>query len=179
MDKICFVSGNENKYKEVEEILDVNLDYANIDIEEIQSEDIYKIIKEKAKSAYNILKKPVVVEDVGLYLECLNRFPGPFIKFLISSIGAKGISDLVRNYNEKTTVVRCVVCFFDGKEFKFFTGDVIGKIVSPIGKEGFGFDPIFKPNHSKKTFAQMKKEEKNTISHRAIAWKKFKDFLKK
>ena len=54
-----------------------------------------------------------------------------------------------------------------------------GKIVNPVGKKGFGFDPIFKPKGSKKTFAQMTKAQKNKVSHRSIAWNKFKEFLEK
>ena len=179
MKEIYFVSGNENKYKEIQEILDVELNHFEIDLPEIQSKDIYEIVREKAKLAYHILGKPVIVEDVGFYLECLNRFPGPFIKFLISDIGAEGIYDLVKNYKEKTCVVRDVVCFFDGKNFSYFTGDVNGKIVKPVGKKDFGFDPIFKPKGSKKTFAQMTKAQKNKVSHRSIAWNKFKEFLEK
>ncbi|MCK5449389.1 RdgB/HAM1 family non-canonical purine NTP pyrophosphatase [Candidatus Pacearchaeota archaeon] len=179
MEEIYFVSGNKNKYEEIQKIININLGHFEINLEEIQSKDIYEIVREKAKFAYNILKKPVIVEDVGFYLECLNQFPGPLIKFLIGSIGPEGISNLVKNYKEKACVVRCVLCFFDGKKFNFFTGDVNGKIVKPIGRKGFGFDPIFKPKGNKKTFAQMTKAQKNKISHRSIAWNKFGEFLGK
>ena len=174
-----FVTGNKNKYNEVNEILNGRVKFAEMDLVEIQSGDIYEIVKHKAKEAYGILKKSVLVEDISLYLECLNKFPGPFIKFMISSIGPEGIYNLVKNYKEKTAIVRCVVCHFDGKEFKFFTGDVKGKIVSPKGKNGWGFDPIFMPDGKKKTFSQMKKADKNKISHRGVVWNKFKEFLEK
>lgn len=177
MADFVFITGNENKFKEVFEILDGKVERIDLDLSEIQSDDIYKIVKDKASRAYNLIGKPVLVEDIGLYLECLNRFPGPLIKFLISSIGADGISQLVKNYKDKTAVVRCVVCYFDGKNFKFFTGDLKGKIVSPSGKSGFGFDPIFQPDGRKTTLAKMRMDEKNKTSYRAIAWGKFKSFL--
>jgi non-canonical purine NTP pyrophosphatase (RdgB/HAM1 family) len=177
--EIYFVSANKNKYEEIKNILGKELNYFEADLPEIQSEDIYKIVKEKALAAYYLLGKPVIIEDVGFYLECLKQFPGPLIKFLIKAIGPEGIYNLVKNYQEKNCVVRNVVCFFDGKQFNFFTGDVNGKIVKPIGKNGFGFDPIFKPKGSKKTFGQMTKKEKNKISPRVIAWNKFKEFIKK
>ena len=138
MEEITFVTGNKNKYKEVNEIFDGKIIFAEIDLVEIQSRDIYEVVKHKAKEVYKILKKSVLVEDISLYLECLNKFPGPFIKFMISSIGPEGIYNLVKNYREKVAIVRCVVCYFDGEEFKFFTGDVKGKIVSPKGKNGGG-----------------------------------------
>ncbi|MBU2612149.1 MAG: RdgB/HAM1 family non-canonical purine NTP pyrophosphatase [Nanoarchaeota archaeon] len=179
MEELYFVTGNKEKCKEVNKILKGKIKFANLNLNEIQSGEIYEIVKHKAKEAYKILGEKVVVEDISLYLECLNRFPGPFVKFMIASIGSEGIYKMVKNYREKTAVVRCVVCHFDGKEFKFFTGDVKGKIVSPKGKNGWGFDPIFMPDGKKKTFSQMKKSEKNEISHRAIALRKFKTFLEK
>ena len=64
---------------------------------------------------------------------------------------------------------------FDGKNFSFFTGEVKGKTVSPKGKSNFGFDPIFQPNGYTKPYGELK--NKNKISHRAIAWKKFEKFI--
>ena len=83
----------------------------------------------------------------------------------------------MKNFNNRNAVTRCVVCYFDGKKFSFFTGDVLGKVVDPKNRKAFGFDSIFKPNHLKKTFASLSLEEKNAISHRAIAWKKFEEFF--
>jgi non-canonical purine NTP pyrophosphatase (RdgB/HAM1 family) len=179
MEEIYFVSGNENKFEEAKKILGNDLNFLRMEIKEIQSEDIYEIVKEKAKIAYCAMKKPIIVEDAGFYLECLNGFPGPLVKNLISSVGPKGIYELVKNYKEKTCVVRCVLCYFDGEHFNFFTGDIKGKIVRPAGKNGFGFDPIFRPDGEKKTFGQISMEQKNKISHRNIAWNKFKEFLEK
>ena len=179
MENVYLVTGNENKFEEAQKILGIDLNFLKMNLEEIQSEDIYKIVKEKAKIAYNAIKRPVIVEDVGFYLECLNSFPGPLVKNMVSSLGPTGIYELVKNYKEKTCVVRCVICYFDGSHFNFFTGDIKGKIVRPAGKNGFGFDPVFRPDGKKKTFGQMSKEQKNEISHRKIAWNKFKEFLKK
>ncbi|MDP3966593.1 MAG: RdgB/HAM1 family non-canonical purine NTP pyrophosphatase [archaeon] len=179
MEELYFVTGNKSKYNEVKEIFGKEIERLDLNLDEVQSGDIYEISREKARKAYEISGRTVVVEDIGFYLECLNKFPGPLIKFFISSIGIDGIYSLVKKYKDNTAIVRCVVCYFDGKEFHFFTGDLRGKVVSPKGKNNFGFDPIFQPDKSKKTLAEMKKEEKNEISHRAIAWNKFKEFLDK
>ena len=67
----------------------------------------------------------------------------------------------------------------DGQKHQF-EGIIKGKIIDvPLGKDGFGYDPIFVPNGYDKTFAQMSLSEKNKISHRAIATKKLIDFLNK
>ncbi len=179
MKEIYFVTGNENKYKEVCEILGKEIKRIELDLEEIQSDDPYKIAKKKVLEAYRILKKPVIVEDISLHIEALNGFPGPLIKFMRSSLKPEGIYQIMKSHKNKNTIARCVVACFDGKNINFFTGDIKGKIVAPKGKSKFGFDPIFQPNGKNKTFAQMGEEEKNKISHRSIAWRKVRDFLEK
>jgi XTP/dITP diphosphohydrolase len=72
------------------------------------------------------------------------------------------------------TVIALVV---DGKE-QFFEGQIQGKItLQPVGNGGFGYDPVFIPDGYDRTFAQMTLEEKNRISHRAIATNKLVDYL--
>lgn len=176
----CFVSSNENKWKEVCEILGFKIKWEKVQIKEIQSLNLREILREKAKSSYEILKKPVVVEDVSLILNGYKNFPGPLIKWVIEGIGKHGIINLCRiskNFNAKAI---CCVCAYDGKSFNFFEGKINGKISKkPKGESGFGWDPLFIPAGFKKTFAEISMEEKNKISHRKKAWEKFKIFLEK
>ncbi|MCL5730288.1 MAG: RdgB/HAM1 family non-canonical purine NTP pyrophosphatase, partial [Candidatus Pacearchaeota archaeon] len=176
MEDFYFITGNDNKYKEVCEILGKKIKRIEIDLEEIQSDDSYKIAKKKVLEAYRILKKPVVIEDISFYIDAFNGFPGPLIKFLVSSNGTQGIYNIMKGQKNKKAVSRCVVAHFDGKNLNFFTGDVKGKIVAPKGKSKFGFDPIFQPEGKQETLAEMGKDEKNKISHRSLAWKKFGEF---
>ncbi len=171
--EIYFVTGNKNKFNEAKKIVGRQIKKIELDLEEIQSDDIYEIVKNKAKKAFEILKEPIFVEDVAFYLKCLNQFPGPNIKWMVKSVGVRGIYKLVKKYKEKKVLVRAVVCYFNGNEFKFFTGDLNGKIVFPKGN-GFGFDPIVLPKGEKKTMGQLGESKKNEISHRALAWKKVK-----
>ena len=65
-----------------------------------------------------------------------------------------------------------------GKEIFIFTGEVQGMLaVEPRGEGGWGWDPIFVPNHTDKTYAELTAEEKNAISHRRAALEKFKKYL--
>ena len=64
----------------------------------------------------------------------------------------------------------------DGSEPRFFEGSVKGRIVSPRGDMGFGWDPIFQPDGYNKTFAEMNEEEKNSLSMRKIALQGLKDY---
>jgi len=172
-----FITGSLKKKEEVNKILTkFSIENVKLDLEEFQSLDIYKIARDKAKQAYKLLKKPVVIEDVAFYIEELNCFPGPLIKWMLSSMEDKGIYEISKSFKNKHALTRCVVCYFDGGKFSFFTGDVKGKIVDPKNRKAFGFDSIFMPKGMNETYSEISKEEKNSYSHRSIAWKKFEEF---
>ena len=78
----------------------------------------------------------------------------------------------------RKAVFKTVICLVFSNEKYFFEGKIYGSISSKrMGKQGFGYDPIFIPNGFNKTFSQMSMEEKNKISHRAIAVEKLSKFL--
>src|SRR5687767_45809 len=93
MTDITFVTTNENKVREVSDILGLEPKRQNLDLDEIQEMDLLKIIEHKAHQAYAQLKKPVLVEDAGLYLAAWNGFPGPFIKWLATTMGHKTMAE--------------------------------------------------------------------------------------
>lgn len=175
---MIFITGNENKLREAIQILGVEMVSKNIDIKEIQDVDLEEVIRDKIRNAYKLIKKPVMVEDTGLFLNALNGFPGALIKQLLGRVGREGIVKLLKGFDDKSVVAKCAVGFTkDGKDLKVFIGEAEGLIVSPRGESGFGWDPIFQPKGYEKTFAEMNSEEKNAISHRYKALKKFKWYL--
>jgi XTP/dITP diphosphohydrolase len=175
---IYFVTSNRNKHKEVEEILKRGVKRVSLDIDEIQDIELDKIIRGKAKSAYEIIKKPVLVEDTALHILALNSFPGALIKWVLKTIGNEGICDLMKGKKERGVVAKTYFCFYDGKVYRIFTGEVKGTIPQkPLGKSGFGWDPVFVPEGFKKSFAQLSSRVKNKISMRGLALDKLKNFL--
>jgi len=177
MEKIYFVTSNKNKLKEAEDILELKLNQINLDLIEVQEIETAEVVKQKAKTAFDLIKKPILVEDTGLYIEKWNGFPGALIKWMLKTIGNRRICELLGK-NRKAFVKTCF-CLYNGKNFNIFTGELKGKIPNkPKGKSGFGWDPIFQPNNYSETFAQMSQQEKNKISMRKIALTKLKDFLK-
>ena len=83
MSELYFVSNNLHKYSEIksmsnDKIIGLDLKFCKQDIIEIQDEKIEKIAIEKAKSAYTIVKKPIIIEDDGLFIKSLNGFPGQY-----------------------------------------------------------------------------------------------------
>ena len=91
---------------------------------------------------------------------------------------AKVLEELNGTENRKAYFVT-VMCLFDESGENYFEGRVYGNLTQEIrGKKGFGYDPIFIPKDYEITFAEMKAEDKNKISHRKKAIEKFLDFIK-
>lgn len=178
MKGIIFITGNEHKLREAKQILGIDIVSKNIDLREVQDVDLEKVVEDKLKHGYEVLRQPVMVEDTGLFFNALNGFPGALIKFLIQRAGREGIIKVLEGFDDKTATAKCAIGFTEnGRDLKVFIGEVKGKIVSPRGESGFGWDPIFQPEGYSKTFAEMSADEKNAISHRFKALEKFKQFI--
>ncbi len=176
---LVVVTSNSDKITEINQILGTNHKVSKLNIPEVQSLDLDEVITQKAKLAYEKVKRPVMVEDISLEIKSLNGLPGTFVKFFLERLGTEGTVKLVGGSKTDTTVV-AAVAIYDGKTLKIFKGKVIGTL-SPKnrGEHGFGFDKVFIPNGYKKTFAQMPSQLKNRISHRVKALNKVKSYLYK
>ena len=141
------------------------MEIADVDLAEIQSDDPEEIITDKARRAYEVTGKPVVVEDVEAGLEKLNGLPGPFIKFFLKKLGNDALYQLVGREGERATI-SCSIAYYDGKSMLTVRGDVPGVVVAPRGHEGFGFDSTFVPDGETLTYAEMDDIKKNSLSHR-------------
>jgi inosine triphosphate pyrophosphatase len=173
---LYFITGNSKKFEEAKEIIP-EIKKMDIDLDEIQELDPKKIIEEKLKRARKVHSGEFFCEDTSVYLECLNGFPGPLIKWLKQSIDIDGIYELVSKYENKNAVAKTIVGYSKGDKIKFFEGELKGKIVFPKGKRDFRWDPIFQPEGNSKTLAEMNLREKNKISMRRKALERLKDHL--
>ncbi|XOB42591.1 MAG: RdgB/HAM1 family non-canonical purine NTP pyrophosphatase [Candidatus Nealsonbacteria bacterium] len=175
--QLYFITSSENKIKEVEDILGFEVDKILLDINEIQTLKIEEVVKDKAKRAFEQVKKPVMVEDTGFYIEAWQGFPGALIKWILKTLGNEGLCLAFQEKN-RTVTAKTSICLYNGKEAKIFTGEIKGQIPEkPRGEGGFGWDPIFQPEGYNKTFAEMSQEEKDSMSMRKIALNKMKQFL--
>jgi non-canonical purine NTP pyrophosphatase (RdgB/HAM1 family) len=171
---IVFVTGNAGKLKELTSIAAGKLSFTSqkIDLDEIQSLDIYEIVTHKLREAFGKVGKPVIVEDVEAGLASLNGLPGPFIKFYEQRLGRDALYKVQLVDNDSITI-RCIAGYYDGEQMLFGEGIVRGQIVAPRGENGFGFDsvvvPSNQPDGQKRTFAEMTTTEKSAISHRGQA----------
>lgn len=177
--KITFVTGNQNKFAEAKEFIP-DLQMHDLDLVEIQEVDSQKIIEAKLLEAKKYLSGNIIVEDNSLVFNCLGSLPGPLNKWFSKSIGNQKMYQICESFGDFSVEAKVIIGYSDASgEVSYFEGVIKGQIVSPRGENGFGWDAIFIPNGSNKTFAQMTPEEKNQISMRKIAFQKLADFLKK
>jgi len=183
--KVNFATSNKFKVEEandVGKIFGIEFVRLRIPYPEIRNEKVEKVAEEGARYVFKKLKKPVIVEDTGLYIKALNGFPGAYSKFVFQKVGCNGILKLLDKEKDREATFISAIGYCDGKQTKVFTGKIKGKITEmKAGKDGFGYDPIFQPyvkENYGKTFAQDY-ELKKRISHRRRAFEKFCKWLKK
>ncbi len=139
---------------------------------EIQSDSLKEIAKEKAKSALTKVGRQVIVEDDGLFINSLGGFPGPYSSFVFRTLGNDGILKLLSESIDRSAYFLSLIAFYDGRVLSLHEGRVNGRITDRMTEGGWGYDPIFAPDNSDLTFAELK-ESKNEYSHRKRALEKF------
>ncbi|MEM1525728.1 MAG: XTP/dITP diphosphatase [Ignisphaera sp.] len=176
MIKLYFATNNKHKLEEAQKVLNkycVCLELIDVKKIEIQSELLDDIARYAVLEAYRFVKKPVIVEDSGIFIEVLKGFPGPFSNYVYKTIGLNGILKLLEGENNRRARFEAVVALaLNEGEVRMFKGVAEGFIAYEIrGSKGFGFDPIFIPVEGDgRTFAEMDTEEKNKFSHRGRAF---------
>ncbi|MFB6161634.1 MAG: non-canonical purine NTP pyrophosphatase [Haloferacaceae archaeon] len=188
-----YVTTNPGKVREAREYLDgvaqLEFDYA-----EIQADTLVPIAARGAREAYRHAGEPVLVDDAGLFVAGFDGFPGPYSAFVDDTLGVETVGRLCERELDapREAAFRCVLAYCDGEAFaddpngdggvdpgdppvRWFEGVAPGRIVSPRGTGGFGYDPIFE--HDGRTFAEMTPAEKNEVSHRGRALAAFADWF--
>ena len=180
--EINFVTSNKGKVNEFRQILEpqIKVNHIEMPYSEIRSESNDEIARHSAQMLANKLKKTVVVEDSGLFIESLDGFPGTFSAYIHKKIGLIGILKLMKGIKNRNCVYRSAVAYCKpNKKPLSFVGEEKGKVASKIrGDFGFGHDPIFIPEGSNKTYGEMK-NYKETKKFRRMAVEKLKDYLLK
>lgn len=177
--KLHFVTSNPNKLREAERILGMPLVSSNVDLLEIQDRDVAKIAEHKAREAYVKVGEPVFVWDGGVYMDCLNGFPGPFIKWFWEQVTLEKMCQVAGVFNNNKIATDIALAYFDGREVKLFTARIEGTMPStPRGDKGWGWDAIFIPAGSTKTYGEMDEEEVFKFRTHRIALEQLRDYLK-
>ena len=191
MTEIIFATGNKGKLKEVQKIFEDTVhkvislyDLGDVPTIEENGETFEENAFIKAEAIFNLYGKPVIADDSGLSVDQLGGDPGVY------SARYAGENCTYDDNNKKLIKVLnelpsphpakflCCAVYFDGMKRISAMGELRGEIIPDYrGTNGFGYDPIFLPNGFERTLAELTTEEKNEISHRALAFNHLKELL--
>ena len=188
--KLVFATNNINKIIEVQQLLPETIEIVSLEsigcFEEIP--ETGNTIKENAIMKANYVTQKYgyncFADDTGLEVDALNGEPGVFsARYAGEQCSSednmtKLLDTLAKTTNRKAQFKTIIALNLNGRQH-LFTGIAKGEItLKKIGNQGFGYDPIFKPEGYSRTFAQLSLEEKGLISHRGKATKHLIDFFK-
>lgn len=189
--KIVLATHNKHKIIEIKEALkELDIDVLSLD----DFPDMPDVLEDgltleenslkKAKEIHRYTKLMALADDTGLEVEALGGAPGVFsARYAGEDCNFKDNCELLlnnlRNKRNRKAKFRTVATLYGEGVNKVAVGEVIGEIIMEYkGSEGFGYDPIFKPDDFDQTFAQMPLEVKNRISHRGNALRKMVEIIK-
>ena len=193
LNTIVLATQNRDKREELQEALsEFTVKILSLNdfpfIEEI--EEVGKTLLEnsmiKAKTVHNLTQLPVIADDTGLEVEALNGAPGIYsARYAGEDVTYEdNVNKLLAEMENiplenRKAQFRTVISFVD-KDRELWTEGTIKGIIgeSAKGKNGFGYDPVFFVPELEKTFSELSIGEKNRISHRGLAMKKFRILLR-
>ncbi|MEN3039016.1 MAG: RdgB/HAM1 family non-canonical purine NTP pyrophosphatase [Candidatus Kryptonium sp.] len=197
--KIVLATRNKYKVEEIKEILKIYLNdelYSKLEI--LCADDFHGIPKveedgrsyvenalKKAREIHKFTGLPSIADDSGIEVDFLNGEPGVYSARYAgdNATDEENNRKLLRKLEnvpleKRTAIFRCVIAYVYKDEVKIFEGETKGKVIfEPRGTGGFGYDPLFIPDGYNLTYAEMPKDLKNRISHRAKAVQKFVEFF--
>ena len=190
MKSLLFATQNQNKVMEILAALQglyiiKSLDEVGFKGELMEPFDTFEEnAAVKARQGYDIFGLPCFAEDAGLVIEALDGRPGVMsARYAGEQKNPKdNIDRVLKELTEKTdrqAYFIAIIAFYDGVKTYFFDGRIDGQILRDCqGQEGFGYDPIFRPDGYELSFGEMHLDQKKLMSHRGIAVRKFISWLK-
>ena len=183
--KLIFITGNQAKAHYLAQWLGHPVEHQKVELDEIQSLDPLAVIEHKARQAYELVGKPVLVEDTQLSFTALGgKLPGTLIKWFLEELGNEGLIKLLADFDDRSATASLVYGLYDGQTLHTFQGEQTGMVVTVLPElSGDGWhgskswNGIFMPDGADKTFAEMTDDELVPFSHRAKAIAKLRAFL--
>ncbi|HEX3568861.1 MAG TPA: non-canonical purine NTP pyrophosphatase [Candidatus Saccharimonadales bacterium] len=178
MTDLVFITGNQQKADYLAKWLGMPMKHQKVDLEELQSLDLREVVEDKARRAYAVVQKPVLVEDVALTFTAMGRLPGTFIKWFLEEMGDEKLCRLADGLEHRSAEAAIMYALYDGADMHLFEAHQQGSIAQhPLGTNGFGWNYIFIPDGQPKTYGEMDEATFKQWSIRAHAIEKLKAFL--
>lgn len=174
---LYFVTSNDAKYRTGVNVFgpEITLERTHVDVDEIQSTDPDVVVERKANAAFERVGDPVLVDDFSLFMDGLNRFPGPLIKHLLMETGLRGLEGLASVADEGCTM-RCTAAIHDGETVLVTHGELRGTLRLPTdpsdGSADMPVSTVFVPDGYERPVADL-----DVPTHRYRAYSKLRDML--
>lgn len=167
-----FLTKNEHKFAEFQKLFEGSkhqLIKEPLSIDEIQTEDMEALVKDKAVKAFSKIKRSIFVDHTGLQFDLLGGFPGGLTEIFWNKLQNKRLAEIIGQSPQPGVTATTYLAYCDGRKVHLFKGSIEGIVAKePRGPEGFQWDPIFIPRGCSETFAEMG-DRKNDISMRKLA----------
>lgn len=188
--KLIFATSNKHKLQEVRSIATTDMEIVGMhdigftgEIPETK-DTIEGNSLQKAEFLSEIYNVPCFSEDTGLFIDALNGEPGVYSARYAGekasfSDNVQKVLEKLFGHENRTARFKTVITYYNGGNYVQFEGITEGVILNEQrGTDGFGYDPIFVPDGSIKTYAEMSLQEKNAFSHRKKSFDLFANHLK-
>ncbi len=183
IDEILIITSNESKIKEISSILGeykIKTIPKAFEIEEARKDTLEEVSMLKATAAFEYFRKPLLVDDTGIFFEAYQNFPGVVTRFIFEQIGFEGILKLLIGKRRGAYYKSCITFIAENITPITFTGEFHGKIAeepSKIVDTQFPYDSIFIPNNETVPRIELEYDKRIESSHRRKALMEFKDYL--
>ena len=179
---LIYVTSNELKFKVAMRSLQnsgISLERKSLNTPEIQSSRVEEIAEWSAMWASQHLNRPVVVMDAGYYIEALNGFPGPFIKFVNEWFSADDYLSLLQGKSNRRVIIRdCLAYCHPNEKPKVFCQVHQGELATRPGRRnGTSIDQIFIPEGHSKPISEIHPDEMLTYWSNAAIWQELRIYL--
>lgn len=166
--KLTFSTTNNGKFNSLQKVFNeynIKLIQEELKLYEIQSSNVQEIAANKVKQAYERVQKPCIAQDTGFFIDALDGFPGPYVKYALSRLGVDGFLKLRNANNPHCRFIEALV-YHDGITLKIFTAPIVGTMSESSrgrARDGAwsGLWHIFIPEGCNKTIAEMTEDEHN------------------
>lgn len=183
METLLYVTGNPKKFEDANDLMksfDIHLEQAVLDIPEIQSDSAEEITLDKAKKAFEIVKKPLFVNDSSWLIPALNGFPGPYMKYINQWFTSQDFISLMSGYDNREIILRDLIVYIDIIETKVFNSDVRGKILKEIrGSKGRPSDGVISLSASGLSLVEEAEKGSFLLEPEKKLWEEFAFWLRK
>ena len=178
---IYYVTGNESKVGVAKLYLSkfgVEIEGKALKLREEQTDSVEEIALSKAKQAFKILKKPLIVSDSGWYIKSLGGFPGLFMKYINEWFKAEDFIKLMQGQKDKTVILKEALCYIDKNRFKVFVQEIEGEVLEKAYGKGLPSDRIISLSKTGISIAESNEKGIRSVDNQPI-WEEFWNWYKR